>query len=243
MLGKEYVQKAMELVEQAADSQYEQIQKAAGLIFDSLKSGGLLHLFGCGHSNIMVEESFYRAGGLIPVSPIFESSLMLHEGAVKSSQLERMSGYAPIIMDRHPSKEGEVLIIFSNSGINSLPIEMALAAKTKGLKVVAVTSLSYVNEKSRYATGEKLFEVADLVINTQMPHGDALIEFKNTKKRALPGSTVVGTVILNMIIAEVLEKYDDEGLEPPIFISGNIEGGFETNQENINCYSKLVKHL
>ena len=243
MLGKEYVQKVLGLVEQAADSQYEQVQKTAGLIFESLKAGGLLHLFGCGHSNIPVEESFYRAGGLVPVNPIFESSLMLNEGAVKSSQLERLSGYAPLILDRHTTKKGEVLIIFSNSGINSLPIEMAMAAKEKDLQVVAITSMSYANEKSRHAKGKKLYQIADVIIDTGIPHGDALIELENSKVCALPGSTVLVTTLINMVMAEVLELYEKEKLEPPVFISGNVEGGFEKNSAYITEYSKVVKRL
>ena len=243
MLGKEYVQKVLRLVEQATDSQYEQVQEAAGFIFESLKTGGLLHLFGCGHSNIPVEECFYRAGGLVPVNPIFESSLMLHEGAVKSSQLERLSGYAPLILDRHATKKGEAIIIFSNSGINSLPIEMAMAAKEKGLHVIALTSMSYAKEKSRHADGKKLYQVADIVIDTGIPHGDALVELESSKVCAVPGSTVVGTTLINMIIAEILALYDKEELQPSVFISGNVEGGFEKNSAYITEYSKVVKCL
>jgi len=119
MVGKQYASDVLNLAQKAVDSEYEQIKKVASVIFESLKNGGVLHVFGCGHSHMFMEECFYRAGGIAPINPIFETSTMLHEGAVKSSMIERMSGYAPYVLDNYETTPGEVILVFSQSGINS----------------------------------------------------------------------------------------------------------------------------
>ena len=243
MVGKQYATAILELTQQVIDNQYENIIKASNTIYTSLKEGGLLHVFGCGHSHMLMEECFYRAGGLVPINPIFETSTMLHEGAVKSSMIERMSGYAHLILDNYEVKAGEVILIFSTSGINSLPIEMALAAKGKGLTVVGFTSLNYQNQKSRHSSGKKLCDVADIVINTQAKQGDAMVEYKKLGISAVPGSTVISTTVLNTLIAEIIGHYEEEGLTAPVFVSGNLENGMERNQANIEKYRYRIKAL
>jgi len=243
MIGKQYAAEILELTQRVVDNQFEQITAAADRIYASLKEGGLLHVFGCGHSHMMMEECFYRAGGLVPINPIFETSTMLHEGAVKSSMIERMSGYAPLILDNYEVKAGEVILVFSTSGVNSLPIEMALAAKEKGLTVVAFTSLNYRNQQSRHESGKKLKDVADIVIDTQAKQGDAMVRYERIDISAVPGSTVISVTVLNTLIAEIIGRYDQEGLTAPVFVSGNIENGMERNQENIDKYRFKIKAL
>lgn len=241
MLGKEYADRALSLARQVMETQGAQIEAAADRIFASLRQDGLLHVFGCGHSHILAEECFYRAGGLVPINPIFESSAMLHEGAVKSSMVERMPGFARLILDNYATKPGECLIIFSTSGINSVPVEMALAARERGLTVIALTSGCYGGVAPRSKSG-RLQDVADLVIDTQIPKGDALLRIRDDI-RAVPGSTVVGCIVLNALIAEILERYTRAGLTPPVFVSGNTEGGFEKNRRYIEAYRGRVKSL
>lgn len=243
MLGKKYADSVLSLANQVAENQYNTLSAAADMIFASLQGGGVLHVFGCGHSHIFCEECFYRAGGLVPVNPIFETSAMLHEGAVKSSHIEQMSGYAPLILDNYQVRAGEVIIIFSTSGINSLPIEMARYAKEKGLKVIAFSSNNYDRSQSRDKSGMRVPDYADLVIDTQVPKGDAMIELPDTGVRAVPGSTVVGTVLINMLIAEIMERYEQNGITPPVFTSGNTENGHEMNRGHIAAYKGRVKSL
>ena len=242
MLSLKYIEKLNDTIAAMAKSECEIIAQVAGIIADSTMKDGLLHLFGCGHSHLAISEAFYRAGGFVPVNPIYETSAMLHEGAVKSSMVERMSGYAVHILDNYETRPGEVIIVFSNSGINSLPIEMALEAKVKGLIVVAVTSMAYKNEKSRHSSGKKLFQVADYVIDTKIPKGDGLVELTEGKIIA-PGSTAVCAAIVNMLICEIGEHYLRAGEAPPFFISGNVEGGMERNQSYIDRYRHRIKAL
>lgn len=243
MLGKTYSDSVVALVQRVAEAQFPTISKAAALIYPSLKNGGLLHMFGCGHSHILCEECFYRAGGLVPVNPIFETSTMLHEGAVKSSRVERMSGYAELIIDNYNVQPGETMIVFSTSGINALPIEMAQQAKKRGLHVVAFSSQQYSHAASRHDSGKRLPDFADLLVDTSVPQGDAIVHLPASKLYAVPGSTVVNATLVNMLIAEILELYEKDGIIPPVYISGNIEGGFEKNQENINAYRSRIKSL
>ena len=243
MLGKRYIQLIREQLRIVEETQWEPITQAAKIIALSIKEGGLLHIFGCGHSHILAEEVFYRAGGLVPINPILETSVMLHEGAVKSSMVERMQGYASIILNNYVTKPDEVIIIISNSGINPIPIEMAMEAIKKRLKVIAITSSAYFQKPSRHPSGKKLYELADIVIDNKLPYGDALIEIPKLEVKMAPGSTVVGAFILNILMTEVVEELIRLNVNPPIFVSGNIEGGFEQNQKYIQQYRQRIKHL
>lgn len=243
MLGKKYAEAVLELAQQTAESQIENISAAADMIYASIKQGGLLHVFGCGHSHMLCEECFYRAGGLVPVNPIFESSVMLHEGAVKSSSIERMSGYAPLILENFQVAAGEVIIIFSTSGINSMPIEMAIAAREKGMKVIAFSSTNYDGSMSRDKSGKRLPDFADLVIDNEIPRGDTMLTLEKSGVRAVPGSTVVGATLLNMLIAEIFERYEADGETPPVFVSGNTNGGYHQNQSYVKQYKNRVRAL
>ena len=242
MLSLTYIKNLQENISKMAESEHGVIVEVAEAVAKSVMGGGLLHMFGCGHSHLAVSEGFYRAGGFVPVNPIYETSAMLHEGAVKSSMVERMSGYAVHILDNYDLRRGEVIIIFSNSGINALPVEMAVEAKAKGLTVVAVTSMEYKDEKSRHASGKKLYQCADYIINTHIPKGDGLIEIAGGVKIA-PGSTAVCAAVVNMLISEIAEFYQKAGEAPPFFISGNVEGGMEQNKEYIEKYRYRVKSL
>lgn len=215
------------------------IEMVANVMAMALKDQKQLFLFGCGHSHILVEEAFYRAGGLVPVIPIFDTALMLHDGAVKSSHLERMEEYGDWVIGRINIKKDDIIFIFSNSGINGCPIEIASQAKQRGAKVVAISSKEYVNyEKSRHSSGKYLIDYADYVIDTHVPHGDALVEINNN--RIAPGSTISGALIWNMLISQLSEEEEKLGIETEYFVSGNIEGGTELNQRYLKKYRTKI---
>ena len=143
MFVKEYSEAVGAVLQQIFSNEAQNIEKAGELVAESLQKNGLLYVFGCGHSHILEEELFYRAGGLAAVSPIFETCAMLHEGAVKSSYVERMSGYAEQVISRYPITENDCLLIVSSSGINPFPIEMAQGAASRGAKVIGISSFFY----------------------------------------------------------------------------------------------------
>lgn len=220
----------------------EMIETVAKQMAVALKNNKQIFLFGCGHSHILVEEAFYRAGGLVPVIPIFDTALMLHDGAEKSSHLEKMEEYGQWVFNRIDIKEKDILFIFSNSGINGCPIELAMRAKKVGAIVVAISSKEYVNkEKSRHSSGKYLLDFADYIINTHVPHGDALVE--SGQKRIAPGSTISGALIWNMLISQVSEEEEKLGIETEYFVSGNVEGGADLNRKYINKYRRKISSL
>ncbi|MFM8361274.1 MAG: sugar isomerase domain-containing protein, partial [Haliscomenobacter sp.] len=132
--AQQYISNLQDLISRVLETQMEQVEAAGNIIAETLLHQGFVYTFGTGHSHMMAEELFYRAGGLARVYPILEDALMLHNGAVKSTGMERLEGYAELILNRYPCRAGDCLIIASNSGRNAVIVEMAAAARERGLK-------------------------------------------------------------------------------------------------------------
>ena len=161
----EYFENIQKIMSRIMTEQMDNIEKAARAVADALENGGRVHAFGTGHSHMLAEEIFYRAGGLVNVNPILESGLMLHESASKSTALERLEGYGEIIFDFNNINEKDVLFLFSNSGRNGVAIDLALIAKEKGVKTVVITNMLHTMQgKSRHSSGKKLYEAGEIVM-------------------------------------------------------------------------------
>ncbi|WP_427891721.1 sugar isomerase domain-containing protein [Kribbella sp. GL6] len=201
--GQAYLTAALGLAERAARTQLPVIQRAAVAIADALAAGQRFWAFGTGHSHLIVEEIWGRAGGLADVTPILEPALMLHEGLQKSSLLERQTGLAATLLDIHPVAAGDCLLVISNSGRNSVPVEVALGARKRGATVIALTSTAHSSSvTSRVPTGERLFEVADLVIDNCGVPGDAVVPDEPHAVGAT--STMVGAMLVQALTVEVV---------------------------------------
>lgn len=243
-MWKNYFHKVREKMEQVEATEQESIVRAAGKVAECIKGGGIVHLFGCGHSHILTEEVFYRAGGLVPISPILIEPLMLHEGPVRSSMLERQAGYAEEFMKDQDIRDGDVMFVISTSGRNSVPIDVCHVARDKGAYVIAITSLEYSqSQPSRHPSGKYLFNSAHLTINNHSNVGDALLTHPKVLVPFSPSSTVVGAAILNAVFAESIKIMADSGYEAPIFMSGNVDGADEHNQRMIDKYSIRIPLL
>lgn len=239
---KEYLNKVEELLEQIEKEESENIKKASMVLYKTMKNEQVVHVFATGHSHMFAEELFYRAGGLVQVNPILEPFLMQHEGAVRSTKLERLSGLAKTIYDSINKEDYEPFIVVSNSGINSVPIEMAQLARNDGRKVIGITSVeSSKNLKSRTSDNKHLYEVCDIVIDNHTPDGDGAITSKYGKIGAL--STILNTYIAQSIVLNVIKLYENDGLIPPIYQSANTIGGDEHNKELYEKYKKRIKSL
>ncbi|PFA70475.1 hypothetical protein CN378_01435 [Bacillus sp. AFS015802] len=237
----EKIQKKLQVVQ---TEEADNMAKLAQQVSTSIRQGGIIQLFGCGHSHILGEEVFYRAGGLVPVHPILIEPLMLHEGAVRSSQLERTEGYASEFMNGQDIQPHDVVIVSSTSGKNPVPIDVALHAKEKGAYVASISSFCYVEkETSRHPSGRFLSEVVDLAINNHSIVGDAVLTHEQVAVPFSPSSTVIGAAILNSVMAGAIEHMVEEGYEPPIFISGNVNGADDHNQGLIEKYHKRIPLL
>jgi uncharacterized phosphosugar-binding protein len=239
-----YFDRVRALLTEAERKNAGAMEQAADLIAKALASGGLLHTFGTGHGHLLAEELFYRAGSLAPVNAILDPSLMLHVSATGSTAVERLSGYAEPLLARYDVKAGDVLLIASNSGRNSVPIEMALAAQGRGLKVIALTSLAHsCSQPSRHASGQRLFEIADVVLDNCGDVGDAAIEIDGLPGKIGATSTVIGAAILHALVCRVVEKMLERGAVPPTTLSANVNGGDEHNARILSEYRSRIKHL
>jgi uncharacterized phosphosugar-binding protein len=226
--AKEFYQKVIETIEDVSRTQSDNIETASQWIAESIEAGGVLHIFGSGHSHIVGVDLFYRAGGLSPVNAILDYNLTQIGGGrpTRSTKLERLEGYAKIIFDNYDLRTGETLVIVSQSGINPAVVEAALEAKALGLKVIALTSLEQSsNAKSRHSSGKRLFELADLVIDNRIPPGDAVIEIGEGLPKAAPISTIIHCLIMQSIVAEVATRLYKAGVKPPLWMSANVPGG------------------
>lgn len=219
------------------------LEQAASFTGKTLAEDGLIYLFGCGHSHMLAEEGFYRAGGLGAVCPILATEVMLHEGAVKSSRLERRADLAEDILNRYPISKKDTLIVFSTSGINGMAIEMARLARKSGAAVIGISSGAYSEDKSRHPEGLRLRDVCDVWIDNGAPHGDASYPIMGTEGNMAPVSTIFGSYILNCILARGAEICVSKGVIPKIYVSGNVEGGFEKNMALIQQYRGKIRSL
>ena len=238
-----YIEEIQRLVEIVPKAQAEPMTRAAELIADALCGEGYVFTFGTGHSHLLAEEIFYRAGGLARVCPILEDSLMLHRAAARSSQMERASGIAkPLLEDVDAVRFGGVMLLFSNSGCNTVAVDMALEAKKKGLSTVCITNLTHAaRSTSRHPEGKKLCEVCDVVINNMGCYGDAAVEVDGKMTGAT--STVIGAMILQAIVCRAIELTAERGGSPEVFHSANTAGGDEANEQYIQKYKPHVKAL
>lgn len=239
--GEGYLEHLIELMTKLIESQMPAIKKAAELVATAIAKGHIVHVFGVGHSHILAEEAFFRAGGLAPVNAILEPCLMLHEGASKSTRLENIAGLAQVLLDYYEVKQGDVLIIASNSGVNLVPVEMAVFAHNRGVSTVAITSVNY--SRMLKGQGKALFEVADVVIDNMGEPGDAFMELPGVPQRVGPTSTVVGTAIINTIMIEAIYTLQRMGLQPPIYMSSHLPGAMAHNLKLVQRYRERIKLL
>ncbi|MTI94719.1 MAG: SIS domain-containing protein [Firmicutes bacterium] len=237
----QYFKLVQRLLDDVLLSEKDEIAESAAIVAKAVIDGGVIHVFGCGHSHMFCEELFYRAGGLVPVKPVFNTGLMLHEGPRKSSSLERFQGYGAIVAQDHDFRSEDVMIVVSNSGRNPVPIEVACAAKEQGLKVIVLTSLQFSkSQPSRHDSGKHLCDFGDVVIDNKTVPGDASLRSEGITEAFGPVSTVVGATILNAVIADSIRIMQEQGHEPPIFVSGNLEGADDRNQALMEQYGHRI---
>ena len=231
----EYLEKITECLGRIEKEEQDHLQKASLLVAETIKNGGLIFTFGCGHSHLPGLDAFYRAGGLANVSPMLDTDLMLHNGAAKSSRMEKMTGIAPEIFRRYTPSSNDMIFIFSASGKNAVPIEMADVAKRNGVNSVGISSLEYAER------GGTLHEHVDIAIDCKIPYGDACLSVGDSLMGGI--STYAACFILNSCLINGARLALEEGVKPPVYISGNVEGGREHNITLEDMYLGRVKHL
>lgn len=237
-----YAEKVQKMIDQIVNSQKENIRKAAAIMADSVKSGGIIFTFGTGHSHMIAEEVMYRAGTLVPIYAILEQGVSGDRDVTKSEFTERLEGYAELILNYHKLTDKDVLIIISNSGRNAIPIEMAMGAKKRGIPVIAVTSLEYSKgQPSRHSSGKMLFELADVTIDNCGVLGDAVIKLDGLEQPVAPTSNLTANFIIHSLTMETVIALLDMGITPPVFFSGNLDGAREKNEEYLAQYWNRIR--
>lgn len=231
----EYLKNIITNLTDIEETQSEAIKIAQLKVAQVIEDDGLIHIFGCGHSHIPALDTFYRAGGLANVSAMLDTDLMLHNGAAKSSRMEKMKGIGAEIFRRYKVEKKDMLIVFSASGKNEVPCDVADAARENGVFVIGVSSSNY------FEKGGKLHNHTDLHIDCMVPYGDASVEVGNSKMGGL--STSAFCYIVNSILIGGADIAEKKGIKAPIYLSGNIEGGREHNIQLENRYLGRIKHL
>ncbi len=240
----EYLNNLQRILKEITENQMSAIDECSEIFAEALENNRNIFLFGTGHSHMLAEELFYRAGGLVKLQPVLETALMLHESASKSTEIERLEGYAEILFNSYKMKENDVIVIASNSGRNGIPVDMAVLAKEKGLKVIALTNLNHSKASpSRHKSGKKLYELADTVLDNMGCLGDASVSFPKLGRNACPTSTSTGAAILHAAVAGCIEIMLSHGITPEVFSSSNVDGGDAINEAFIDKYKGIIKSL
>lgn len=232
----------MNVVNKILDTQSEQIAQAGNMIGDAHHTGHTFYVSGSGHSHSVAEEFYGRAGGLAFVVPIMPTELTLNEHPTKSTYIENLSGYAHILVELYKIKKGDVVLIASNSGRNAYPVELAIEAKALGAKVIAITNTAHsLSTKPRNKHEKRLMEVADIVIDNCGEVGDSATYFDGLKIPMYPTSSIANAFIcgaISVICAQRLHSYGDE---VEVFVSANVDGGFEKNSAYMEKYARMYK--
>lgn len=244
MLYRQYFAKINELLAQVEETQGEAIVQAAKLVAAAVKEGGVLHVFGCGHSQMYAMEVFYRAGGLVPINAILTPALSLAPKAPLSTFGERQPGLAEAILDNEETSRHDVMLVASTSARNAVPIEMAMEAKERGMKVITLLSYGFArNVSSRHPSGKKTYDFADVVLDNCGVAGDAVMELEGLDAKFGPTSSVIGFAILQAVVVQTVELLVRDGVKPPIWVSSNLDKGDEINKKYIREYSKRISCL
>lgn len=228
MAAETFLSEIEQIIERIHQTQLEHIEEAAGHIAASIFAGRMVHLFGAGHSAIPVMEAFPRIGGIVGFHPLIELPLSFNGqvigqmGMHQASFLEKTKGYAEAILANYALSDEDTMLVFSHSGINALPVEMAKAGQDRGLKVIAVVSQAHsLAQEVRHPAG-RLGDNADVVIDNCVPEGDALVDIPGLTYKVASGSTIAACVIVDALVAETAKKLAMRGCEPLVYPSHNV---------------------
>jgi uncharacterized phosphosugar-binding protein len=239
-----YLGKIQGVIDDVLEKQAPNILKAAEMIATSLAQGGILHVLGTSHSQLLAQEIFYRAGCLVPTNAMIEPTLGLRKASENCYWYERQEAYGKVVLDSYQTEPGDVLLIISTSGRNEVPVEVALRAKKRGLKVIALVSLPYcASVEARHSSGKKLPDIADVVLDNGAVLGEAAIELEGVPYKVGATSGVIGAAILQALVVQVAETLAGRSVEPPIWVSINLPGGPEINAKYLKRYKGKIKHL
>ncbi|MFJ3712146.1 SIS domain-containing protein [Streptomyces sp. NPDC090053] len=242
-LAGEFFDAAIGLLRQVRDEESENVAAAGAAIADTVEAGGRLFAFGAGHSSLAAQDVVYRAGGLALMNILAVPGTLGVDvmPATLGSALERVGGLAGAVLDSGPAQSGDVLVIISLSGRNTLPVEMATHARALGMKVIGVTSVAYAKETtSLHSSGTFLKDHCDIVLDSRIAVGDAELTAEGVEAPFAPASTVVTSALMQAMMASAAGELARRGIEPPLLRSGNVDGGHEWNRRVMTEYGDRI---
>jgi uncharacterized phosphosugar-binding protein len=244
-----YYKEVIGIIDEIRSTEKENILTAARMIAEQVKKDKLVYVFGPGgHSNLAAMEVFFRAGGLMHVSAILNQETMLNNGALKSMQVERLPGYGSIIVEDYGIGEEDLLIVCNAYGINSATIDATLTAKARGAKVIGVSSHKHANEcpkdhPARHPSKHNLHDIVDCSIDCKVKLGDATIALDGFEQKIGALSTYANAYVLNCVVVEAINMLVNEGINPPVWRSGNCPNGDEWNNQFLDRFRGKVRCL
>jgi uncharacterized phosphosugar-binding protein len=241
----DYFARVRDLLERFRTTQRAALERGAQLLADRLRGGGVLHCFGTGHSHMIAEELFYRAGGLIAVNAILDPAVLLSGGALRSTETERRSGAAAEIAARYDLRAADAGLVISNSGRNPAPVEMARLMRAAGMPVIGITSVAHSMALPVLdPPGARLLDVCDVALDTGGAYGDASLPLRGVRHAVGPTSTVLGASIAQALILAVMERLAATGTEVVNLPSGNVAPtDLREVIAEINRYRPRLRHL
>ncbi|RPJ85868.1 MAG: sugar isomerase domain-containing protein [Acidobacteria bacterium] len=248
-----YLDSVEKILTRIRETQMEAIAQAADICAETIANDGLVHLFGTGHSRMFLEEMYPRHGSFPGFHPIVELSLTYHtqvvgaNGQRQAMFLERTEGLGHVIMRNFVFAPPDSFIIFSNSGVNEVVVEVALEAKQRGLPLIAVVSVEHcLASTPRHSCGKRLTDIADLAIDNCTPPGDALVRIEGLRDPVGPGSTIGGAAVTNALKTAVAERLTALG-KPPLVLTSSLFIGEEASRERFEAsyddYRKRVRRV
>jgi uncharacterized phosphosugar-binding protein len=243
----QYHKAVAEALEKIATAEKANIEKAAQLVSQSIAEKRIVHVFGSGgHSNMAAIEVCHRAGNLAPFNAILDSGIGCEHGATR--YFERLVGYAKHVLDYYRVAAGDTILLINAYGMNCVTIDAAMESRKRSTKVIAITSPELSVQISpehpaRHPSKKNLFELADVVINSYTPYGEAVVDIDGFKPKVSPISTITNIFIVDAINAQACQYLADSGITPPVWTSGNVPGGDEANKHYLEMYFGKLRHL
>lgn len=244
-----YFDEIIKIIEEIRETEREQILKAAHMVAEQVRQDKKVFVFGPGgHSNLAAMEVFFRAGGLMHIDAILNQDTMLSNGALKSMNAERLPGYGKIIVEDYDIGEGDLLWIVNAYGINSATIDAALTAKERGAKVIGVSSREHAencpkNHEARHPSKMNLHDIVDCAVDCKVKLGDATLEIDGFPQKIGALSTYANAYVMNCIVIEAINILVNQGINPPVWRSGNCPGGDEWNGQFIERFKGRIRCL
>lgn len=245
-----YMQESQKILQHIIDNEMPAIEQAAEICANSIAGDGLVHMFGTGHSRILIEEMYPRHGSFPGFHSMVELSLTFHNQVVGSNGqrqamfIEHIEGLVEQILKNFVISEPDSFMVFSNSGVNEVVVDMALEAKKRDLPLIVIVSKAHCEKSTpKHSSGKKLTDIADIVIDNGTPAGDALVDVEGMDVPVGPGSTVGGAAVINAIKSLTAEKLVARGVQPKVLTSSVLIGSEASKQGFEDSYNEYRRRL